>query len=230
MLAIVDARHQAQRGRPRPHRAALGDARALARRRSMRGASMTARCRRSLVDANTEYLLYQTLVGAWPARRRSRCGRTRRRPCARPKAAHVVDGPGRGLRGGAARLRRGARSRTPSFVARPRGVRRPVSRRRWQISSLAQTLLKLTAPGVPDIYQGTEIWDSQPGRPRQPPAGRLRPARARSWSEARSCDRAGGDCERASTSGLPKIWLIARVLALRARRPELFDESAAYRR
>jgi len=27
------------------------------------------------------------------------------------------------------------------------------------INSLAQTLLKLTAPGVPDIYQGNEIWD-----------------------------------------------------------------------
>jgi len=27
------------------------------------------------------------------------------------------------------------------------------------INSLAQTLLKLTSPGVPDIYQGTELWD-----------------------------------------------------------------------
>lgn len=27
------------------------------------------------------------------------------------------------------------------------------------INSLAQTLLKMTAPGVPDIYQGTEMWD-----------------------------------------------------------------------
>jgi (1->4)-alpha-D-glucan 1-alpha-D-glucosylmutase len=26
-------------------------------------------------------------------------------------------------------------------------------------NSLAQTLLKLTAPGVPDLYQGTELWD-----------------------------------------------------------------------
>jgi (1->4)-alpha-D-glucan 1-alpha-D-glucosylmutase len=26
-------------------------------------------------------------------------------------------------------------------------------------NSLAQTLLKLTAPGVPDVYQGTELWD-----------------------------------------------------------------------
>ena len=27
------------------------------------------------------------------------------------------------------------------------------------VNSLSQTLLKVTAPGVPDIYQGTEIWD-----------------------------------------------------------------------
>ena len=27
------------------------------------------------------------------------------------------------------------------------------------LNSVAQTLLKLTAPGVPDIYQGTELWD-----------------------------------------------------------------------
>src|SRR5436309_9839200 len=27
------------------------------------------------------------------------------------------------------------------------------------INSLTQTLLKLTSPGVPDIYQGSEIWD-----------------------------------------------------------------------
>src|SRR4029079_15391161 len=28
-----------------------------------------------------------------------------------------------------------------------------------RVVSLAQTLLKLTAPGVPDFYQGTEVWD-----------------------------------------------------------------------
>lgn len=27
------------------------------------------------------------------------------------------------------------------------------------IKSLAQTLIKITAPGIPDIYQGTELWD-----------------------------------------------------------------------
>ena len=27
------------------------------------------------------------------------------------------------------------------------------------LNSLAQTLLKITSPGVPDTYQGTELWD-----------------------------------------------------------------------
>ncbi len=27
------------------------------------------------------------------------------------------------------------------------------------MNSLTQTLLKLTCPGVPDIYQGQELWD-----------------------------------------------------------------------
>src|SRR5260221_5579860 len=27
------------------------------------------------------------------------------------------------------------------------------------LNSLVQTTLKLTSPGVPDIYQGTELWD-----------------------------------------------------------------------
>ena len=36
------------------------------------------------------------------------------------------------------------------------------------VNSLGQTLCKLTAPGVPDIYQGTEYWDLRSGRSRQP--------------------------------------------------------------
>ena len=27
------------------------------------------------------------------------------------------------------------------------------------LNSLAQTLLKIASPGVPDTYQGTELWD-----------------------------------------------------------------------
>ena len=28
-----------------------------------------------------------------------------------------------------------------------------------RVNSLAQTLMKYTAPGVPDLYQGAELWD-----------------------------------------------------------------------
>ncbi|MBN8975739.1 MAG: hypothetical protein J0I08_04595, partial [Rhizobiales bacterium] len=31
--------------------------------------------------------------------------------------------------------------------------------RHGRVNALSQTLLKLTMPGVPDTYQGTEIWD-----------------------------------------------------------------------
>jgi len=36
-----------------------------------------------------------------------------------------------------------------------------------RINSLAQTLIKMVVPGVPDFYQGTELWDLSPGRPGQ---------------------------------------------------------------
>ena len=42
-----------------------------------------------------------------------------------------------------------------------------------RLNALAQVLLKLTCPGVPDIYQGTEIVGPQPGGPGQPEAGGL---------------------------------------------------------
>ena len=44
------------------------------------------------------------------------------------------------------------------------------------LNSLAQSLIKLTAPGVPDIYQGWRIVAVQPRRSRQPAAGRFRRA------------------------------------------------------
>ena len=41
-------------------------------------------------------------------------------------------------------------------------------------NALAAKLLALTLPGVPDVYQGSELERPQPGRPGQPATGRLR--------------------------------------------------------
>jgi len=106
---------------------------------------------RVLDDPNEDYLLWQTLVGAWPieeervaaymekALRESKRNTNWLEPNesherrVREAIAHVCEQPPRGFEEFAARL-----------AERGREI------------SLAQTLLKLTAPGVGDIYQGDE--------------------------------------------------------------------------
>jgi (1->4)-alpha-D-glucan 1-alpha-D-glucosylmutase len=90
------------------------------------------------------------------------------------------------------------------------------------VNSLAQTLLKLTAPGVPDIYQGQETWDFSLVDPdnRRPVDYRTRRElldRIQSLSAAEAwADRA---------SGTPKLMTVARALGLRAADPDAFSAS-----
>ena len=89
------------------------------------------------------------------------------------------------------------------------------------INGLAQTVLKLTIPGVPDLYQGTEGWDLSLVDP----------------DNRRAVDYAGlGDALRAlergrtTLDGTTRRWhdgrikqaLVARLLACRRHRPALF--------
>ena len=56
--------------------------------------------------------------------------------------------------------RRDSRSPAAEPVSRSRSSRsRRASRELGIYNSLAQLLIKITAPGVPDFYQGTELWD-----------------------------------------------------------------------
>ncbi|MGY6501849.1 MAG: malto-oligosyltrehalose synthase [Acidimicrobiales bacterium] len=91
-------------------------------------------------------------------------------------------------------------------------------------NALAQKLLSLTAPGVPDIYQGTELWDLSLVDPdnRRPVDHDLR---RRLISELDTLD-VGAVAARAD-EGLPKLWLVTKALDLRTRHPEVF-ESGGY--
>ncbi len=88
------------------------------------------------------------------------------------------------------------------------------------INSLAQTLLKLTVPGVPDLYQGTDYWDFSLVDPdnRRPVAfdARARSLGATGFSEALAHWR----------DGRLKQLIVARALALRGQRPALFAEGS----
>ena len=80
-------------------------------------------------------------------------------------------------------------------------------------SALGQTLLKLTVPGVPDVYQGDELWALSLVDP-----DNRRPVDWRRRREALAELRAGAEPTRETI----KMFLIHRALELRARRPEAF--------
>jgi (1->4)-alpha-D-glucan 1-alpha-D-glucosylmutase len=123
-------------------------------------------------DANEEYLLYQTLLGTWPIRIDGE-------PESVPAQEYVER-----IQAYMAKSLHEAKINTSwiqpneewdaamhDFVAKileatPRNkflpIFLPVAKeiaRLGAINSLTQTLLKLTSPGVSDIYQGNEIWD-----------------------------------------------------------------------
>ncbi len=87
---------------------------------------------------------------------------------------------------------------------------------RGEEAALGQTLLKLTAPGVPDLYQGDELWCLSLVDP-----DNRRPV---DWDRRRRLldGLLAGEPPRRETA---KLFLIHRALALRARRPEAFAGS-----
>jgi (1->4)-alpha-D-glucan 1-alpha-D-glucosylmutase len=97
-------------------------------------------------------------------------------------------------------------------------------------NALAQLVLKLTAPGVPDLYQGTELWDFSLVDP-----DNRRPvdyaARRATLEELRNLE---GDALRARISaararpadGALKLLVAARTLAHRQRHHRLFQTGA----
>ncbi len=85
------------------------------------------------------------------------------------------------------------------------------------VNGLAQTLIKLTAPGVPDIYQGTEYWDLSLVDPdnRSPVDFAARAQTLDATSPAESASN--------WTDGRVKQLTIAKVLAARRNVRELFS-------
>lgn len=85
------------------------------------------------------------------------------------------------------------------------------------LNSLAQCLLRMTCPGVPDLYQGCEYWDYSLV---DPDNRRAIDYAQRQTSLAPDSDPA--ELLRQWTDGRIKQWLIARTLNARRRQPALF--------
>jgi (1->4)-alpha-D-glucan 1-alpha-D-glucosylmutase len=120
-------------------------------------------------DRNDEYLLYQTLIGAWPlapsqdhalAAFTTRIQQYMLKATKEAKVNTSWINPNEAydeaLRAFASRiLEPGPGNR---FLADFTAFQEFVGRL-GMVNSLAQTLIKIAAPGVPDFYQGTEVWD-----------------------------------------------------------------------
>jgi (1->4)-alpha-D-glucan 1-alpha-D-glucosylmutase len=96
------------------------------------------------------------------------------------------------------------------------------------INALAQQLLKLTAPGVPDVYQGTELWDQSLVDPdnRRPVDYRQRTHLLRGLQRRRPGRRLAADLLKTKADGRVKLYMTSRALACRAAYPDLFARGA----
>ncbi|HWC18689.1 MAG TPA: malto-oligosyltrehalose synthase, partial [Terriglobales bacterium] len=191
---------------------------------------------RVVPDANEEYLLYQTLIGIWPWQdeKQDRDQLVQRVQDYMTKAVHeakvnlswvnqnpeYVDALRNFISAALAE-----RNRTNSFVTLMQDFLEPVSYF-GMINSLAQTALKLASPGVPDFYQGTDLWDFSLVDP-----DNRRPvdfeARKHMLGQLRNCSNAPAlarDLLQSYADGRIKMWITMRALEFRRAHPELFQE------
>ena len=94
-----------------------------------------------------------------------------------------------------------------------------------RINSLSQLLLKLTSPGIPDLYQGSELWDLSLVDPdnRRPVDYGLR---RKLLSELPRFT--ASEVMRGSDEGLPKLWTVYHTLRARRENPESFGSQDGY--
>ena len=126
----------------RPHRVAIADADAAP-------------------DANEEWLLYQTLVGAWDGPPTpefvSRIQAYMRKALAEAKVHSSWINPDTEYEAAVAGFVAAVLG-SPAFVADIGAFAERVAYF-GRVNALAQTVLRCTLPGAPDTYQGTEAWD-----------------------------------------------------------------------
>jgi (1->4)-alpha-D-glucan 1-alpha-D-glucosylmutase len=173
-------------------------------------------------DRHAEYLLYQTLIGAWPIDK-ERCWQYMLKACREAKIKTSWHEPNTGYEENIRGFVDGV-FQVPEFIAALEKFVEPLILP-GRINSLAQTLIKMVAPGLPDFYQGTELWDLSLVDPdnRRPVDFVLR---AELLRRARDMDAA--QVLQEWDSGLPKLWMTMKILTLRRARSELFAAASRY--
>lgn len=176
-----------------------------------------------------EIMLYQTLVGAWPPGLNAKHPQALQEFTARVAAWQVKSLREAKLHSEWASPNAAYETACEDFLNLTLDPRRPMLAEiiafatrlnaPGAINGLAQTLLRLTAPGVPDLYQGTEFWDQSLVDPdnRRPVDFARRLATLQSGTSP-------ADALAQWQTGAVKQAVIARALALRSCLPALFAQ------
>ncbi len=222
----VRTRISALTERPREWRAAVNRWSRMNRRHKTRLYGQAA------PDRNDEYHLYQTLVGIWPFDDRPPDASLRERvtdymiKAVREAQLHSSwMNPGDAYEAALTSFTCGLLDPGPDNAFLD-DFRRfvPEVTRIGAFSSLSQQLLKLTAPGVPDMYQGTELWDLSLADPdnRRPVDYKTRASLLQEMLARPPSGELGAELLADLPSGRIKLYLTARTLAHRAKHAELF--------
>lgn len=164
--------------------------------------------RHGKLDAATEQLVWQSLVGAWPITP-DRAAAYLEKATREAKAHTCWVDPVPAYDGAVAGFVRGVLAdealtgELAAFVTQLEPA--------WQATALAQKLVQLTMPGVADVYQGTELWDLSLVDP----------------DNRRPVDYAARAAELDAPTH-PKLRLVRAALRLRREHPSWFGADATY--
>ena len=194
-------------------------------------------------DRNEEYLFYQTLVGTWPLQddewerlisrvqeyliKATREANVHTR-WAKPNEAHEA-----GLREFAAHVL--DRRQNADFCSNFAEFQKCIAVY-GMLNGLSQTVLKIGCPGVPDCYQGADLWDLRLVDPDNRGVIDYERRQAALNDILREPEQSGEDLLASWPNGKVKLHAFVRSLVARKNRPELFakgrylplDASGAY--
>ncbi|MBK1837076.1 malto-oligosyltrehalose synthase [Azospirillum sp. YIM B02556] len=192
-------------------------------------------------DRNDEYLFYQLLLGAWPAELTGASVDQIDQSAMTAFAERIVGAMTKSMREAKVHSTWAAPNEAyegavVSFIHDALDVTRrnafleaflpfqAALARIGMVNGLSQTLLKLTSPGVPDIYQGCELWNLS----LVDPDNRLPvdyDARRKLLDEVEDAVESGGVSGMIErwTDGAVKLAVTRQALAVRAEMPEAFS-------
>jgi (1->4)-alpha-D-glucan 1-alpha-D-glucosylmutase len=208
---------------------------------------MNARFKRTLEDGrvapdgNEEYLLYQTIAGTWPWETQDPEDRRKYVERLQHYASKALS---------EAKVNLSWINPDPEYVKAVQGfledVLIPSGRRKetrfvealgsllpqlrvfGALNSLSQLLLKIASPGVPDFYQGNELWELTLVDPdnRRPVDYEIRSRHLDALHTMREGRGAASVCDELMPTfadGRIKLWTMWRALAVRKSHPKVFE-------